>query len=237
MKTFYRILLPLFLLAFLLPGLSEAKKKKEETAVPIVREVAQPLNAPLFAVIKGVFPTQAKALSTQAFIQQLLVNTPSDGLIESAKLSGLPKGKWVIASLFDSEEKAKWWLHFSDRNNKLPRPQIKQIQLAESAPSLPYFPEAKRDEVQRFHTEEEVLIRLKELPDLKKMLEKDKKELKFIFTTYPRTNDFRYEVEVMEPLPNGNFVAYDFINVDAFDLNHFTRYLEGMESGKEKEKK
>ena len=66
-----------------------------------------PLNQNVYLVVKGVFDSSAKATETKKFIQQLLVKTPADGVIASDHLKDFPKGKWVVASVFDDEKKAK----------------------------------------------------------------------------------------------------------------------------------
>ncbi len=205
-------------------------KENNIPEVVVKPEVAIPEKKPVYAVIKGIFPSNEKALATQAFIQQLLVNTPADGIIESSKLAGFPKEKWIIASVFDSEEKAKWWMEFSDRNNKLPRPFIQKTELIEAQAGLPYFPEAIRDGIRRFSTEEEVLARIHQIADIADLQKKS--PLKFLFLSYPRSGDYSYEVEVLQDQGEGKFIAYDFIALDAFDLNRHSRYLESLQAGK-----
>lgn len=189
------------------------------------RYLTAPQQENVYLVVKGVFDTKAEAEETRKFIQQLLVRTPADGLIASENLQGFPVGKWVIASVFDEEAKAKWWMHFSDRNKKLPRPYIKKTQVLRKAEALPYFPEAMRGGERRFASEREILSQIDELPDVREL--KKGGELKVQFTKYPRTEDLRYEVEILKKKGN-NFISYDFVKVDAQRPESFTRFSDKL---------
>ncbi|GEM_PF-6770990 len=210
----------IFLLGFW--GLSLQASLTQKTADG---EILIPVNAPLYVVVKGMFDTKQEAEKTRAFIQQLLVKTQADGMIESSKLAGFPPNKWLLASAFDSESKAKWWMLFGDRNPKLPRPRIKKTQLLEASAQIPYFPDPVRDGEQRFFTEEEVVARIHQFPDVKAL--KQKGSIKLVFLSFPRTHKYFYEVEVMKP-EGSKFVAYDFISVFAGNLNKYSRMMENM---------
>jgi hypothetical protein len=220
----------LVLTTFLVPLKGQTKDKNLKETAPKKSEISIPVQSPIFVVVKGMFPSRDQAESTRSFIQQLLVKTPADGIIESEKLSGFPPKKWIIASAFDSEKKAEWWMHFSDRNNKLPRSYLKKTELLEESPAIPYFPEATRDGVQRFYTEEEVIERIQQFSDIQNLSKKT--PIKFSFLSYPRTGNYTYEVEVMEDKGNRRTMAYDFITMSAVNLNRYSRYLENL--GKKK---
>ncbi len=184
-----------------------------------------PLNQNVYLVVKGVFSTSSQAAETKKFIQQLLVRTPADGIISSDNLKDFPKGKWVVASVFDDEKKAKWWLSFSDRNAKLPRPYVKKSQILQNAEALPYFPEATRLGEKRFASEQEVLKQIDDFMDVKDL--KKASKIKYQFTKYPRSEDMRYEVEIMKE-KNGKFISYDFVKLDAGNPQRYSRFLEKM---------
>ncbi len=217
----------LFVLLFFCSSSSFAKVLNLEEPAP---ELPIPVQSPILIVVKGIYPSKEKAQETQKFIQQLLVKTPADGIIASEKLEGFAPGQWVIASAFDSESKARWWMNFSHRNPTLPRPVLKKTTLLQASSEIPYFPEALRDGVHRFYTEKEILDRISSFPDIAAL--KQKKNVKFLFTVYPRTGDYSYEVEVMEDKGAGHFVAHDFIAVNATDLNHYSRYSENLRAKK-----
>ncbi len=193
-------------------------------------EIVIPVNSPVYLVVKGVFPTEKKAEDTRKFIQQLLVNTPADGIIESKKLEGFPPNQWIVASAFDNEQKAKWWMEFGDRNKTLPKPYIKKTALLEETMQIPYFPDAVRENFHRFYTEEEIIQRVSQFPDIQDL--KRKESLKFLFTKYPRTGDYSYEVEVLKERAGAAPLAYDFISMSAVDLGHYSRFVEGLKAKK-----
>ncbi|MBF0491199.1 MAG: hypothetical protein HQM15_00270 [Deltaproteobacteria bacterium] len=184
-----------------------------------------PLNQNIYLVVKGVFASQSQAAETKKFIQQLLVRTPADGIIASDDLKDFPKGKWVVASAFDDEKKAKWWLSFSDRNAKLPRPYVKKTQISQNAQALPYFPEAERLGEKRFASEQEILNQIEAFSDVRSL--KKEAKIKYQFTKYPRSEDMRYEVEILKE-KNGRFISYDFVKVDAENPKRYSRFLEKL---------
>lgn len=212
-----------------LPDLLGKEDKKRE--VPLSSpEIVIPAGSPVFLVVKGIFKTREEAVRTLEFIQELLVKTPADGIISSNQLKGFPPNQWVIASAFDSEKKAKWWLDFGDRNKTLPKPFIRKAELAEETLEIPYFPDAIRENFQRFHTEEEVLKRIQKFPDVQNLQKQG--NVKFLFIRYPRTRDYSYEVEILEEKSPGHSTAYDFVVISAVDLNHYSRLNESLKRAK-----
>ncbi len=183
-------------------------------------EVLIPVNEPIYVVVKGIYSSRAEAEKTRAFIQQLLVKTPADGIIESQKLEGFPPQKWIIASAFDSEQKAKWWMLFGDRHPQLPKVQVKQTRLMETSFEIPYFPDPERQGQKRFYNEEEVVARLHQFPDV--MALKQQAPIKVVFLSFPRTGNYVYEVEIMKS-EGSKFVAYDFISLFAGNLEKYRR--------------
>lgn len=194
----------------------------DATAINKEGEVLIPVNEPVFIVVKGVFNSKEEAEKTRAFIQQLLVKTPGDGVIESHKLEGFPAQKWVVGSVFDSQEKAKWWMLFGDRNPSLPKAHVKATKLLESSDQVPYFPDPERQGQKRFFTEEEVLARLHQFPDVVAL--KQKSPIKVVFLSFPRTGHYVYDVEIMKAEGN-QFVAYDFISLFAGNLDKYKRSI------------
>lgn len=227
----------LFIFAVLLFGVTlvcfhlQAKSKEtKQNGFNSNPEIVIPVQSPIYLVVKGVFPTKQKAEETKKFIQQLLVNTPADGIIESKKLQGFTPNQWVVASAFDNEKKARWWMEFGDRNKTLPKPYVKKTVLLEETMDIPYFPDAVRESFQRFYTEEEIVQRVNQLPDIQDL--KKKGSLKYLFTKYPRTGDYSYEVEVMKERGGASPLAYDFISISAVDLNHYSRFTESLKAKK-----
>ncbi len=219
------IVFSIFIFLFSTSGFAKAPNLEEPAP-----EIPIPVRSPILIVVKGIYPSKEKAQETQKFIQQLLVKTPADGIIASEKLEGFTPGQWVIASAFDSESKARWWMNFSHRNPTLPRPILKKTSLLQESSEIPYFPEAMHEGVHRFYTEKEVLDRISSFPDIAEL--KQKKNTRFLFTVYPRTGDYTYEVEIMADKGAGQFVAHDFIAVNATDLNHYSRYSENLRAKK-----
>ncbi len=148
-------------------------------------EILIPVQESIYIVVKGVFDSKAEAEKTRAFIQQLLVKTSADGIIESEKLEGFPSHKWVIASAFDSEERAKWWMMFGDRNPSLPKASVKKTRLLVSSQQIPYFPDSIRDGEKRFFSEEDVVFKIHQFPDV--MALKKKRPIKLVFLAFPRS--------------------------------------------------
>lgn len=183
-------------------------------------EVLIPVQEPIFVVVKGVFDSKAEAEKSQAFIQQVLVKTKADGIIESQKLEGFPAQKWLVASAFDSEERAKWWALFGDRHPSLSNPQIKRTKLLEPTFQIPYFPDPQRKGQKRFYSEDDVVARLHEFPDVMDL--KQKTPIKVVFLAFPRTGHYVYEVEIMKS-EGSKFVAYDFISMFAGNLEKYKR--------------
>lgn len=188
-------------------------------------EIPLPVNEPIYVVVKGAFPSKQEAEKTRAFIQQLLVKTKADGIVESEKLAGFPARQWLVVSAFDSEAKAKWWMSFGDRNPKLPKAYIRQSRLLVATDDIPYFPDPIREGEKRFFTEEEVLARIHQFPDVMSL--KQKNPIKFVFLAFPRTGYYVYEVEIMKS-EQGKFIAYDFVSMFAGNLNKYKRSLENM---------
>lgn len=198
-------------------GILSASAAAKEGEIPI------PLQEPIYIVVKGSFNSKAEAEKTRAFIQQLLVKTQADGIIESQKLEGFPPQKWLIASAFDSEERAKWWMLFGERNPTLPKVQIRKTRLLEPSEQIPYFPDPVRGGQKRFFDEDEVVARIHQFPDVAAL--KKKGPIKLLFLSFPRTGHYVYDVEVMKS-EGGKFVAYDFISFFAGNLNKYKRSLE-----------
>lgn len=200
-----------FIFFFVLPlGGLEAK------APPWVSEVPVPQGESLILLSKGIYNTRAQAEKVQGFIAQLMGSTPPDRVDSTDNYQGLPKGRYVVGTLFDSQVRANWWKNFSYRNRKLPKGKILTVALKGTS-RLPYYPDAVRRGQKRLLTQAEAIGKVRELPDIQRLGRA--KSLIFKITDFPRNGDLRYEVEVLEKRPGrihrGHGVMVDFIMVSA----------------------
>ena len=216
-----KIIKKIFLVALsvglsLLPHAVHAKRYPWNVHIPI------PVGEPVYLVIKGVYDSSHQARQTQQLIQVTLKDIPADGVIVSDALAGFPQGKWVVASVFDTAERAQWWANFSHRNPTLPKPYVKKTTLLKLV-ELPYLPNSHRANQRRFMSEDEAINLVKGLDDVRQL--QNKQGVKFLITDYPRSGDLRYEVEVLAVKagkPHG--VMYDFFMVDAVNQKVTERY-------------
>lgn len=117
-------------------------------------------------VVKGMYPSANEAKNIQGLIQTTLKDIPGDAVVKSDLFASLPKGQWVVASLFDTKERAQWWIKFSTRNPKVPKANIYQSKLlAPSVGNLPYFPDAAIAN-SKFISEAEAIALVKQTPDV-----------------------------------------------------------------------
>ncbi|MCE9625116.1 MAG: hypothetical protein K8R69_06660, partial [Deltaproteobacteria bacterium] len=163
-----KIFATLLLLAVFVPALSAAGKKPAGGLPHWVTEIPIPQNAPMFMVVKGVFASKSQAEDLQRFIQQLMVKIPGDGVDVTEHFEGLPSGKYVVGMLFDTRERAQWWMEFSYRNRKIGRGTIKEVKVTRES-TLPYMPSASRPRPKPLVTEEQAMAQAKALPDLKRL--------------------------------------------------------------------
>ena len=184
-----------------------------------------PQNEKILLVVKGVFPTKAEAEKLRKFIQQLMVRYPGDRVDKTDVYRGLPPGKWVVGTLFDGRERAKWWMDYSYRNRKISKGQIQEVVLTGES-QLPYMPDAVRGSQKRLLTETEAIVRVRELSDVKKLGGLHK--LKFKITDYPKNGDLRYEVEILEEKGRKDPVMVDFVMVSALNGAITERYGESL---------
>lgn len=208
-----QIFLMVFTLVFLILPCVNAKKF----------EVPVPIQKPIYLVVKGNYASQSEAKNVQNIIQHGLGNKAGDGIIESRYVEGFPQGRWVVGSFFDSPSKAQWWIEYSYRNPKLPKPLIKKTQLLQASSALPYFPEALHEGKKRFYSEEEVLEKVQALSDVKGL--KKKGEVKLKVLSYPRSGDYQYEVEILEAVGKNKYRAHDFVKFSADNLEDYSRFL------------
>lgn len=204
----------LVLLVFSAPGLNAAGKKPSGGLPHWVTEIPIPQNETLYMVVKGTFATRKQAEDLQRFIQQLMVKIPGDGVDSTDAYVGLPSGKYVVGMLFDTKERALWWMDFSYRNRKVGKGTIKEVKLSRSS-VLPYMPSASRPRPKPLVSEAEAMAQVKALPDVRKLAAQ--KKLHYKFTDYPRNGDLRYEIEVLEDRGRRDPVMVDFIMVSAIN--------------------
>jgi len=189
--------------------------KKESAGLPHwVTDIPVPKNETVFLVVKGVFSNRKQAEDLQHFIQQLMVKVPGDGVDSTDNFEGLPPGRFVVGTLFDTRDRALWWMDFSYRNRKVGRGTLKEVKLTKDS-TLPYMPSASRPRAKPLVTEDQAMAQVKELPDLKSLA--SHKNLRFRFTDYPRNGDLRYEIEVMEDRGRLDPVMVDFVMVSAIN--------------------
>lgn len=203
--------LVLFLI-FLLQGLPVAWAAD---IPPWVTDVPIPQNETMVLVVKGTYRTRKAAEAVQQFIEQLMGTTPPDRVDSTDNYQGLGQGRYLVGMLFDSQERAKWWIDFSYRNRTIPKGEIKKVVVL--GPSrLPYMPDPVRNGQKRLLSPEEALNRVKAQPDIKALAAR--KKLLYKFTDYPRNGDLRYEIEVMEPKGRGKHpLMVDFLLVSALN--------------------
>ncbi len=177
--------------------------------LPILKEQSY------YIVVKGFYPTQAQAQSTEKLIKHLMGSTPADKWDSTDKYQGLPKGKFLVGMLFDSEVRAKWWMTFSYRNRKISKGQIFKVKIIEPS-QLPYMPDPVRVGRKSLLTKEEALSRVQSLPDVKALAVR--KKLLYKVTDYPRNGDLRYEIEILEKRKDQEHpIMIDFIMVSALN--------------------
>ncbi|MCB1214754.1 MAG: hypothetical protein KDK66_04685 [Deltaproteobacteria bacterium] len=180
-----------------------------------VKDFPIPEGQSLFLVSKGLYPSQAQAKKTQAFIAQLMGSVPPDQVDLSDHYEGLPKGRYVIGTLFDSRARANWWIEFSYRNRKLPKGTI--VPVRKKGPSqLIYYPEASRHGPEALIDESRAIALVKSLPDVQKLQKNLGSALRFEVIDYPRTYDLRYEIKMSKKVPGRRDpVMLDFFMVSA----------------------
>ncbi len=226
-----KTVLLLFFFVFLLLGLPSNLHGREGSSKipPWVSDVPVPQNEEIYLVVKEVFLNRKDAEKLSSFIQYLMGTTPGDGVDPTEVYEGLPKGKYVVGMLFDSKERAQWWIDFSYRNQKISKGTIQAVKVVGSS-LLPYMPSAVRGSQKRLFTEEEALTQVKNLPDVYALSQK--KKLKFRFTDYPRNGDLRYEIEVMEDRGSKlDPLMLDFVMVSALDGKITERYSAALGQG------
>ncbi len=166
-----------------------------------------------FLVVKGFYGERSEAEKVQKFITQLMGTTPPDQIDTSDYYEGLPPGKYFVGMLFDSQERANWWIDFSYRNRKVPKGEIHRVTLKKSS-VLPYMPDAVRNGKKRLLSSEEAIHRVRSLQDVQKLSQG--KPLIYKITDYPRNGDLRYEVEILEAKgKHRDPVMVDFVMVSA----------------------
>jgi hypothetical protein len=190
-----------------------------------VADLPIPQNESIYLVVKGIFPTQKEAEKLQAFIQQLMMKTPGDGVDRSDLYQGLPSGKYVVGMLFDTKERARWWMDFSYRNQKISKGTLQEVKILGKS-GLPYMPSASRPGSKRLLSEDEALTRVKALPDVQKL--SLIKKLTYRFTDYPRNGDLRYEIEIMEIRSHRDPLMVDFALVSALNGEITERYSSAL---------
>lgn len=209
-----------------LGGISRSFAAELPKAPPWVADIPVPQNEPIYLVVKGIYASESQAQKVQQFISQLMGTIPPDRLDETDHYVGLPPGKYLVGMLFDSRERASWWIDFSYRNRKIPKGQIKRVRVR-GISKLPYMPDPVRDGVQRLLSQQEALARVQALPDIKYLALR--KKLEFKITDFPRNGDLRYEVEILEDKGNQHDpVMVDFVLVSALNgeiTERFSRSL------------
>jgi len=233
-KNFYRWLAIFsWLLVATLPNAVRAEKKSAPLAnyyaspstPPWVSDLPIPKNESIFLVVKGLFPTKVQADDLKHFIQQLMVKTPGDGVDVSDHYQGLPSGRYVVGMLFDTRERALWWMDYSYRNRKISRGFVREVKVVKDS-TLPYMPSASRPRPKPLVSEDDAMAKVKALPDLQRMAAA--KKLRYRFTDYPRNGDLRYEIEVMEDRGRLDPVMVDFVMVSALNGQVVERLSEAM---------
>ncbi|MCP5468283.1 MAG: hypothetical protein H7A32_03350 [Deltaproteobacteria bacterium] len=170
-----------------------------------------------YLVVKGIYSNQKEAEETQKLIQHLMGSTPADRWDTSDHYLGLPKGKYIVGMLFDSVERAQWWIKFSYRNRKISKGKLYSVKIL-SKSNLPYMPDPVRVGRKNLVTQKDALASVKLLPDIQDLTKK--KKLIFKFTDYPRNGDLRYEIEVLEHRSSSSQpVMVDFIMVSALNAS------------------
>ncbi len=223
-----RFLSPFFLsLALILSLLGNPTQSAESKVPHWVADLPVPQNQPLYLVVKGVFSSQEEAKNLQKFIQQLMTKYPGDGLDITDRYEGLAPGQFVVGTLFDSKDRAQWWIDFSYRNRKIAKGTIQQVQLKKGKSELPYMPSAYRSSQKQLLTEQEALAKVKALPDINRLAKS--KKLQYKFTDYPRNGDLRYEIEVLEDRgKRRDGLMVDFIMVSALNGDITERLSEAL---------
>lgn len=187
-----------------------------------VADLSLPQNETLFLVVKGTFSNRVEAEHLESFIQQLMGSTPGDGVDSSDLYQGLPPGQFVVGMLFDSKERAKWWIEFSYRNRNISKGKIYEVKIHGES-RLPYMPAAARAGQKRLLTEQEALSRVQVLPDVQQL--NRIKKLTYRFTDYPRNGDLRYEIEILEDRGKQREpLMLDFVMVSAVNGEITERY-------------
>jgi len=207
------------------PGVNAAGKKPSGGLPHWVTEIPIPQNETLYLVLKGSFSSRKQAEELQRFIQQLMVKVPGDGIDQSDHYAGLPPGKYIVGMLFDTKERALWWMDFSYRNRKVGKGTIKEVKLTKDS-ALPYMPSASRPRPKPLVSEAEALAQVKALPDVQKLAAR--KKLHYKFTDYPRNGDLRYEIEILEDRGRRDPVMVDFIMVSAINGQVVERLSEAL---------
>jgi hypothetical protein len=203
---------PLSILILLLSFLSTAQASQGPAWVA---DIPIPQNEEMFLVVKGTYRTQPAAEAVQKFIEQLMGTTPPDQVDTTEKYQGVVGNPYLVGMLFDSQERARWWINFSYRNRTIPRGEIKRVKV-KGISALPYMPDPVRNGQKRLLSPEEAVNRVKDQPDIKKLALR--KDLLYKFTDYPRNGDLRYEIEVMESKGQGKIpVMVDFLMVSALN--------------------
>ncbi len=219
--------LVLFFGLFFLSNSALSKNKKIESPpqdLPIwVSDLPVPQNQSIYLVVKGTFTTSEQAEKRRQFIQQLIPKTPVDGVDRSDSYQGLPKGKYIVGMLFDTPERAQWWMSFSYRNRTIPKGSLKTVKVIGDS-RLPYMPSLKLID------ETKALQSVKQLPDIQKLDEQ--KKLIYKFTDYPRNGDLRYEVEILEDRGHRPPLMVDFVMVCALDGKVVERLSEALKQGR-----
>jgi hypothetical protein len=214
-----------FLAGLSLPSLAAEKKKASGGNPHWVADVPIPKNEKLFLVLKGSFSDKKSAEDLRRFIQQLMVKVPGDGIDSSSAYSGLPAGKYIVGTLFDTRERALWWMDFSYRNRKVGKGTIKEVTVTGDS-SLPYMPSASRPRPKALVSEAEAMAQVKALPDVKRLA--TRKKLHYKFTDYPRNGDLRYEIEVLEDKGKKDPIMVDFVMVSAINGQVVERLSEAL---------
>ncbi len=171
-----------------------------------------PQNEELFLVVKGTYPSLTQAQKIQGFIAQLMGTTPPDRIDTTDKYPGVNSGKFLVGMLFDSRERAQWWIDFSYRNRTIPKGQVHRVKVQGNS-ELPYMPDAVRQGKKRLLTQSEALAKVKALSDIQQL--SLRKKLIYKFTDFPRNGDLRYEIEVLEEKEKKDPLMVDFIMVSA----------------------
>lgn len=222
---FAKLLGLLVLLLFMAPGLNAAGKKPITALPHWVTQIPVPQNETLYLVLKGSFSSRSQAEELQRFIQQLMVKTPGDGIDSSDHYQGLPGGKYLVGMLFDTRERALWWMDFSYRNRKVGKGVLKEVKVTRDS-ALPYMPSASRPRPKPLVPEDQALAQVKALPDVQRLAAQ--KKLQFKFTDYPRNGDLRYEIEILEDRGRLDPVMIDFVMVSAINGQVVERLSEAL---------